>query len=50
VVPVPTNNVLVPMPVATSLRFTELAVGLQHACGSRQTVPPTVGATTPTNS
>lgn len=33
VVPVPTNNVLVPMPVATSLRFTELAVGLQHACG-----------------
>jgi alpha-tubulin suppressor-like RCC1 family protein len=30
---VPTNNILVPTPVATNLRFTALAVGLQHACG-----------------
>jgi len=31
--PVPSHRVLVPTAVATSLRFTELAVGLQHACG-----------------
>jgi alpha-tubulin suppressor-like RCC1 family protein len=29
----PANDILVPTAVATSLRFTTLAVGLQHACG-----------------
>ena len=30
---IPGSSALVPTPVATSLRFTSLAVGLQHACG-----------------
>jgi alpha-tubulin suppressor-like RCC1 family protein len=31
--PVPSSNILVPTPLPTSLRFTQLAVGLWHACG-----------------
>ena len=31
--PIPSHDVLVPTAVATSLRFTELAVGSWHACG-----------------
>ncbi len=31
--PVPSHDILVPTAIAGSLRFRELAVGLQHACG-----------------